>query len=137
MRCAVVVKFFGVLSFFLITTFAFSYHTEKKPFPESHFIRVDSITLHYREWNAPAGKHRGNILFVHGALASTFSWRNNADTLSKLGFRIIAVDLPCVGYSERKRGLNHSYSAKGRLLWDFLHDVEKKNPEKHEKWWLI
>ncbi len=89
------------------------------PYSNSHFMLVDSVRIHYREWNENLAHAKGNILLVHGFCGSTFCWRENADTLAKSGYRVVAIDLPGFGYSSRDLQ-NQSNSNRARILWDLL-----------------
>ena len=53
---------------------------------------------------------------VHGFIGSSFSWRENIDTLVKEKYKVVAVDLPGFGYSERDVKFNQSHSRKAGLL---------------------
>jgi len=105
-----------------------------KPFINSHFITVDSANLHYRTWNETLKDPKGKIIFVHGFMGSTFSWRENTDTLEKSGYKIIAVDLPGFGYSGRDLKVNQSQSNRARLLWDLLAKLDNGDSS---KWNLV
>ena len=89
------------------------------PFPNSQFITVDGVVLHYRVFQAVEGT-MGNILLIHGFSGSTFSWRKNADSLAALGYLGVAVDLPGFGYSDRTQGINHSATYNAQLLWKMV-----------------
>lgn len=91
-------------------------------FPNSVFIEIRDIEMHYREWES-INEREKNILLVHGFGASTFSWRYTAPTFQEEGFRVIAVDLPGFGLSERKTGLDHSPEARGEILWFMLEEL--------------
>ncbi len=109
------------------------------PFPESHFDTVNSVSLHYRYWPAAGTELKGSVLFVHGFGGSTFSWRKNIDTVVAQGFRVVAVDLPAWGYSDRRLGLDHTQRARARLLWQLLDDVDLKTgpPAQPIQWTLV
>ena len=88
----------------------------EKPFFNSRFVEIDSMKIHMRVWNDSLLHPRGKVLMVHGFLGSSFSWRENIDTLIKEKYRIVAVDLPGFGYSERNVKFNQSHSRKAELL---------------------
>ena len=100
-------------------------------FSNSEFVEIDDIELHYRKWRGDnnAGK---NVLLVHGLGASTFTWRYTAPVLEEAGMRVIAVDLPGFGLSERRAGLDHSAGARAEVLWMML---EKQFPGR--QWHLV
>lgn len=95
---------------------------EELVFPNSEFIEINGIELHYRQWPGPDDQEK-NILLVHGLAGSTFSWRYTAPVFQEEGFLVLAVDLPGFGLSERKVGFDHSANARGELLWDMLEEM--------------
>jgi pimeloyl-ACP methyl ester carboxylesterase len=109
------------------------------PFPESHFDTVDGVSLHYRYWPAVGSEFKGSVLFVHGFGGSTFSWRKNVNDLVEAGYRVVAVDLPAWGYSDRSLGLDHTQRARSRLLWQLLDDIDLKTgpPAQPVQWTLV
>jgi 2-hydroxy-6-oxonona-2,4-dienedioate hydrolase len=119
------VCFVFVLIFFTPYLSNLSAQDLAKPFSNSHFIIVDSVKFHYRIWNDTLQKTKGKVALIHGFMGSTFSWRENFDTLEKSGYKIIAVDLPGFGYSDRSLKVNQSQSNRARLLWDLLEELDK------------
>jgi pimeloyl-ACP methyl ester carboxylesterase len=65
-------------------------------FPDSRFIEVNGIQVHYRQ----AGRGAPYIILLHGFGASTFSWREVIQPLSQIG-TVIAYDRPAFGLTER------------------------------------
>jgi pimeloyl-ACP methyl ester carboxylesterase len=104
---------------------AFQHPELMKPFINSRFLEADSVTFHYRIWNDMLPVPKGKVLFVHGFCGSTMSWRMNWDTLVQAGYRVVAVDLPGFGYSERDPDINQSQSNRARLLWDLLKEIDR------------
>lgn len=105
-----------------------------KPFINSHFIIVDSVNFHYRIWNDTLKNPKGKVVLIHGFMGSTFSWRENFDTLMKSRYKIIAIDLPGFGYSDRNLKVNQSQSNRARLLWDLLAELDQGDTV---KWNLV
>lgn len=91
----------------------------QQPFPDSRFTQIGGLTLHHRSW-MPTDSVRGQVLLVHGFCGSTFSWRHNIEALLGAGYRVVAVDVPPFGYSDRKRAVNHAPSYQAILLWGLL-----------------
>jgi 2-hydroxy-6-oxonona-2,4-dienedioate hydrolase len=104
------------------------------PYPNSHFLKVDSATFHYRIFNEGIAKKRGNVLLVHGFCGSTFCWRNNIDILVKAGYMVVAIDLPGFGYSDRNLSVNQSQSSRARLIWNLLAKID---PDDKFKWNIV
>ncbi len=94
------------------------------PFAESFFKEVEGVLLHCRVWEPADEQYQGNVLLVHGLGGSTFSWRKNIDALVSAGYFVVAVDLPGFGYSDRKRGINHSQESRSQLIWQLIDHVE-------------
>jgi pimeloyl-ACP methyl ester carboxylesterase len=81
--------------------------------PGSRFW-IHGVALHYLE--------RGSgfpVVLVHGWGASTFSFRHTIEALAGR-YRVIAVDLPGFGYSERDPRLEYSNTAAVEVLREFL-----------------
>lgn len=92
-------------------------------FADSEFKSVEGIELHFRQCGDSAGS-TGNILLVHGFAGSTFSWRHVTPTLESEGYRVIAVDLPGFGLSERDTSFAYTSAARAELLWTLLNTIE-------------
>ncbi len=116
---------------YLVSTHDLDEDRHELAYANSDFCEIDGVELHYRRWEGLNGRGE-NVLLVHGLGASTFSWRYTAPILQEEGFRVVAVDLPGFGLSERKTGLDHSAWARAELLWTFLEQVFPG-----EKWNLV
>lgn len=102
-----------------------------KPFDNSEYIRLDGIDIHYRQW-LPTSTAKGNVLLVHGFGGSTFCWRKNVQALTAAGFHVFALDLPPFGFSDTRRGINHSLSAQALICLSFMEKMDST-----QKWHLI
>ncbi|MDP4280608.1 MAG: alpha/beta hydrolase [Bacteroidota bacterium] len=113
-----------------ISAFPFSFHQEDKIpengsiYPDSRFMKIDSVILHYRVVKPDMSVYKGKVLFIHGFCGSTFNWRNNIDTLVASGYKVVIVDLPGFGYSSRNL-INQSHSNRARILWDMLRQIDE------------
>jgi pimeloyl-ACP methyl ester carboxylesterase len=105
-----------------------------KPYSNSHFLKIDSATFHYRIFNEGLRNSKGKVLLVHGFCGSTFCWRNNIDTLVKEGYVVVAIDLPGFGYSDRNLNVNQSNSGRAHLIWSLLMKIDQ---EDKRKWNII
>jgi pimeloyl-ACP methyl ester carboxylesterase len=93
---------------------------DQKPFPNSRFMQIDSVRLHYRTWEPQLSAPKGKVLLIHGFIGSTYCFRENVASLVNEGYEVVAVDLPGFGYSERNLQFNQSQSNRARVLWDFV-----------------
>ncbi len=83
-------------------------------YPEhSWFTTVDGVRIHYQEAgdsNAPP------LILVHGFISSTMVWSEVFLPLANAGFRVIALDLPGYGYSEKPRDGAYTIQAQSRAV---------------------
>lgn len=109
------------------------------PFEESAFFETNGVRLHYRVWEPANERALGKVLLVHGLGGSTFCWRRNTDALVRAGYLVVAVDLPGFGYSDRKRGIDHSQENRSLLLWNLLEWLDETLPAqaKEDRWNLV
>lgn len=82
--------------------------------PESRLVK----TVHGRIHVLEAGPETGQpILLVHGSVGWAGLWRETSAFLAGEGYRVVAMDLPPMGLSERVEGLDYSRQAQGlRIL---------------------
>lgn len=129
--------------FLIITTFHgfYSAHGQEvmlsdsdRPYENSHFIKIDSATFHYRIYNETIKNRKGKVLLVHGFCGSTFCWRNNIDALVNAGYMVVAIDLPGFGYSDRNLHVNQSNSGRAHLIWALLAKID---PDDKGKWNIV
>lgn len=92
-------------------------------FDNSIFKMVNGLQLHYRIWGGETPV-KGNVLLVHGFSGSTFSWRYTAPALAAEGYRVIAVDLPGSGLSERNLSFTPSATERADLIWSLLESLD-------------
>ena len=91
------------------------------PFNNSAFAHVDGVRMHYRHWDVNTGEVKGSVMLIHGFGASTFSWQAVADSLSYLGYEVVAVDVPPFGYSDKSHRTNQSVTAHADRLRNLIH----------------
>jgi 2-hydroxy-6-oxonona-2,4-dienedioate hydrolase len=87
----------------------------------SAILTVEDVNLHYRQWGEEGAE---GVLLVHGFAGSTFSWRYTAPALAAEGYRVIAVDLPGFGLSERNLSFSPTADQRANLLWGLLQSLE-------------
>jgi pimeloyl-ACP methyl ester carboxylesterase len=64
----------------------------------SWFTQVDGVRVHYQD----AGDENAPVLIlIHGFISTTLVWSEVFLPLADAGFRVIAIDLPGYGYSEK------------------------------------
>src|SRR5690349_19582326 len=83
-----------------------------------HWVSIDGLRIRYL-----AGGTGAPLLLVHGIAGFSFSWRKNFGDLIT-HFRVLAPDLPGVGYSERSDKVDASIPGMARMLFRFLDAVQ-------------
>lgn len=83
----------------------------------SQFIKVHNVKLHYYEEGE--GKV---ILMLHGFPTSGYLWRNVIPELSKK-FRVIAMDLPGFGQSDKSHEHSYSFNFYDKIIDGFLDEL--------------
>ncbi|MGB1581511.1 MAG: alpha/beta fold hydrolase [Nevskiales bacterium] len=81
---------------------------------KSQFIQLDKLKLHYLE----AGKG-DPVLLLHGWPTSSYLWRNIIPEMAKTN-RVIALDLPGFGQSDKPLGASYSFPFFSGVIDDFL-----------------
>ena len=87
--------------------------------PAGRFIEVDGVRLHYIEQGeGPV------LLLLHGTVVTADDFRANGllDQLSR-SYRVIAIDRPGFGYSERPRDTSWTPCAQARLMAEALRQL--------------
>ena len=81
--------------------------------PGARHVRAGDIDMLVQEAGPPTGRI---VVLVHGTGAWSESWRDTIDALARGGYRVIAVDLPPFGLSDRPRAENYATSDQGRRI---------------------
>lgn len=89
--------------------------------PTSHFIDVDNLRLHYLECGAGEP-----VLLLHGWPTSSFLWRNVMVHIAQHN-RVIALDLPGFGHSDKPLDASYSFRFYSRVLDGFLQALDIQN----------
>lgn len=125
------IKISGIVLLFLFLTLSIiSYLLHLPELPGQAFepladnsavMAVEDVNLHYRQWGEEGAE---GVLLIHGFAGSTFSWRYTAPALAAEGYRVIAVDLPGFGLSERNLSFSPTADQRANLLWGLLQSLE-------------
>lgn len=98
-----------------VFTYAYGWFIERRYPPTGQFITVDGCRLHY--WEAgPDGEPRGTIVLLHGASSNLVESMLGLGSHLARQYRVIAVDRPGHGWSERKPGLGEADPARQASL---------------------
>jgi pimeloyl-ACP methyl ester carboxylesterase len=97
---------------------------ERKHPPPGHFIDVNGVRLHYVEHGD--GKP---VVLIHGngSMAEEFAISGVVANLA-VDHRVIAIDRPGYGYSDRPRGTIWDATAQANLMWAALHKLNVRRP---------
>jgi pimeloyl-ACP methyl ester carboxylesterase len=92
------------------------------PHPEySWFTRVGGVRIHYQDAgdeNAPA------LILIHGFISSTLIWSDVFLPLAEAGFRVIALDMPGYGYSDKPADARYTIDAQAYAVVSLMNRLE-------------
>jgi pimeloyl-ACP methyl ester carboxylesterase len=136
--------FFKWLFIILISTFFilsilpyfFSNHLKDapdKPYNNSFFFNYNHTKFHFRLFVPKHIKHKA--LLIHGFSASTFSFRNNIDSLVNNNTLVVAMDMPAFGYSDKSEQANYTDTNKTQAIRFLLNHIDKLSNT--NKWHLL
>ncbi|HSH05714.1 MAG TPA: alpha/beta hydrolase [Anaerolineae bacterium] len=69
--------------------------------PNDHFVTVNQINLHLRQWHPPIPSHKPPFLLVHGLASNAQTWDGVARYLAEHGHHTIAIDQRGHGLSDK------------------------------------
>ncbi len=132
----------GLLLLLLVLPYCFplrdhSSLLSSSPFPESRFATIEGTRVHYRLFTPARDSLRGRVLLLHGFSGSTFSWRNQFDTLVKSGYQVLAVDMPAFGYSDKRVSANLSDTLFTLALYRLMEEAEREKPQVSVQRWNV
>lgn len=116
------VVFVLIFIFLLFSLLPYAFKTVKGTLEEtqlynnSSFINYEGINVHYRSFTPDTETIKGNIVMIHGFAGSTFSWRYTAEYFAKEGYRVLLIDMPGFGFSDKARKWNYSDTNKSELI---------------------
>jgi len=90
----------------------FIYHPE-----HSWFTTVGGVRIHYQEAgdeNAPP------LVLIHGFISSTLIWSQVFLPLAQAGFRVVAIDLPGYGYSDKPDDGRYTIDAQAHAVLSLM-----------------
>ena len=90
--------------------------------PESRLVETVHGAIHVLEDGPSNGVP---VLLVHGSVGWAGLWRDTMAALAKQGYRVIALDLPPMGLSERFPGMDYSRQAQGLRILAVAETLEK------------
>jgi pimeloyl-ACP methyl ester carboxylesterase len=83
--------------------------------PPGSLVQVHGMTIHYEEFG---DRVNPTLLLVHGGWASSLVWHAAIPLLN--GFHIVAIDLPCHGFSSRETTFSMAINDQAEVVADFL-----------------
>nr|WP_067295242.1 alpha/beta hydrolase [Marinobacterium profundum] len=114
------VGIFGLLA--LATLWGVSRTQAQFP-PQGSFLEVDGVRLHYREAGTGAV-----LVLIHGSSGNLRDFSNSIFAPLSKTHRVIAIDRPGHGYSERPRGAWPDPERQAALIHGLLQQLEVKDP---------
>jgi 4,5:9,10-diseco-3-hydroxy-5,9,17-trioxoandrosta-1(10),2-diene-4-oate hydrolase len=79
------------------------------------YVDISGINVHYVEsGEGPA------VLLLHGLGTSLITWHRNVDALAAAGYKVLALDLPGHGDSDKPRHLSYDPVTGAKVIKEFL-----------------
>src|SRR5918996_4438914 len=82
---------------------------------EHKYVNIKGVKVHYVE-----GGEGPAVVLVHGLGTSLITWHRNFDSLVGAGYRVLALDLPGHGDSDKPRSLSYDPVTGANLLGQVL-----------------
>lgn len=82
------------------------------------FVNVGPLRLRY--WDSGGATDSTPILLLHGITCSVLEWLPNIDPLAANGQRVLALDFPGHGLSDKPLDFDYTMTDIARLVFDFL-----------------
>ncbi|WP_052003339.1 alpha/beta hydrolase [Microvirga sp. BSC39] len=93
-------------------TYLYAWRIERRFPPTGQFLDVGGCRIHYREAGPHGAPSRGTIVLLHGASSNLVESMVGMGTVLSRRYRVIAIDRPGHGWSERKAGLGEAEPAR-------------------------
>ena len=97
-------------------TYLYAWTVEKRFPPTGRFIDVEGCRLHYREEGPKDTPPRGTVVILHGASSNLVESMLGLGWPLSQSYRVIAIDRPGHGWSERRQGLGEAEPARQAAL---------------------
>lgn len=109
-------------------TYLYAWTIERRFPPTGRFLQVDGCRMHYREEGPEEGASRGTIVILHGASSNLVESMLGMGAALSQRYRVIAIDRPGHGWSERKSGLAEADPARqAGLIAEALRQLDVRN----------
>ena len=106
------------------------------PHANGAFHQVEGVDVYSRLWE-PARAVSGNLLLVHGFGSSTYAWEKIMPALLAAGYRVVAVDVPGFGYSDKNITWPYSHERNAELIWAMLDQTMKESGLSERAAWTL
>ena len=93
-----------------------------KPFPNSEYFIFNNTKFHFKLFIPKQIQHK--VVFIHGLNGSTFSFRNNIDSLLSINALVLLIDMPAFGYSDKNPAANYSDTNKIQAIHFILTKID-------------
>lgn len=85
--------------------------------PPGRWVQAGDTELHVLESGPASGRP---VVLIHGSGAWGGTWRGTSSVLADAGYRVVAVDVPPFGYSERPANGDYTTEAQARRIESLL-----------------
>jgi pimeloyl-ACP methyl ester carboxylesterase len=78
-----------------------------------NWLHAHDVNVYLQEFGSSQGKP---LVLVHGTGAWSGTWGSNIPAMVQAGYRVIAIDLPPFGFSERANAIDYSRKAQAKRI---------------------
>ena len=98
--------------------------------PEGRFVEVNGHRLHYVDSAdaAPEDRDKPAVLLIHGLGGQLRNFTHTLDAKLRDGFRVVALDRPGAGQSERRQGSDQTLPAQAADVVGFMQAIGLQRP---------
>jgi pimeloyl-ACP methyl ester carboxylesterase len=97
-------------------TYLYAWRIGRRFPPTGRFIDVEGCPLHYREEGPEGAPSQGTIILLHGASSNLVESMLGMGKALSRRYRVIAIDRPGHGWTERRQGLSEAEPARQAAL---------------------
>lgn len=125
----VVITILGINIALAAISYALNWHAMDQHPPKGSFVKLKGVTTHVIE--APSRKESpaATVVLIHGANTSALDFDNNLLSRLPQHYKVVAIDRPGHGYSERGQTENmHDPTVQAAALLDILASMDIERP---------
>lgn len=98
------------------------------PFQNSSFLKLGNTNVHYRVWESKSDTIENYVFLFHGFAGSTYSFETLVPYLQQSNCKVVAIDLPAFGYSDKSSTADFSDSLRVQIALELMNRINPNVP---------